>query len=202
MQRTLALAAALAVGIGCAFGARAATPAATTHRPQNAAGETGRNVKQQTRIEQGLQSGQLTSREARKLEAGQAHIAKTEQRALRNGSLSASERTRIQHQQNRESRAIHHQKHDARTGNPDSLKSRMEQANVQRNANQAQRLHNGVKNGSLTNRELGRAEGAEARVDRMESRRDTPRQSGRVQRADQRDSRRIHRARHNGRVRH
>jgi hypothetical protein len=36
----------------------------------------------------------------------------------------------------------------------------------------------------------------------MESRRDTVRQTGRIQRADDRDSRRIHRARHNARVRH
>lgn len=209
MQRTLVLAAALAAGLGLALGAPAqsapngsTTTAATTHRSHNAASETGRTVNQQNRIEQGLQSGQLTSGEARKLEAGQARIAKTEQRAVRNGSLSATERARIQHEQNRESKAIHHQKHDARTGNPDSLKSRMAQANVQRNANQAQRLHNGVKNGSLTHRELGRTEGAEARVDRVESRRDTLRQAGRIQRADDRGSRRIHRARHNARVRH
>jgi hypothetical protein len=208
MQRTLVLAAALAAGLGLAGGAQArsaptgSTTAATTHRPHNAASETGRAVNQQQRIEQGLQSGRLTSREARKLEAGQAHIAKTEQRALRNGTLSASERARIQHQQNRESKAIHHQTHDARTGNPDSLKSRMAQANVQRNVNQAQRLHDGVRSGSLSNRELGRAEGAQAHVERMESRRDTVRQTGRIQRADDRDSRRIHRARHNARVRH
>ena len=207
MQRTLVLAAALAAGLGLAGGAQArsaptGSTTATTHRPHNAASETGRAVNQQKRIEQGLQSGQLTSREARKLEAGQAHIAKTEQRALRNGSLSASERARIRHQQNRQSKAIHHQTHDARTGNPDSLKSRMAQANVQRNVNQAQRLHDGVRNGSLSNRELGRAEGAQAHVERMESRRDTVRQTGRIQRADDRDSRRIHRARHNARVRH
>lgn len=207
MQRTLILAAAVAVGMGLSAGAIAqtapasSTPVAST-RPHNAASETGRDVDQQKRIEQGLQSGQLTSGEARKLEAGEARIDKTEQRDLRNGSLSASERAQIQRQQNRESKAIYSQKHDAQTGNPDSLKSNMEQANVQRNINQEQRLHNGVKNGSLTNRELSRAEGGEAHVDRMESRRDTLRQTGRVQRADNRDSRRIHRAKHNARVRH
>ena len=207
MSRNVILATAIAIGLGFATGAIAQTAPTTstpptTARPHNAASETGRDVDQQKRIEQGLQSGQLSSGEARKLEAGEAHIDKTEQRDLRNGSLSASERTQIQREQNRESKAIHNQKHDAQTGNPDSLKSNMEQANVQRNINQEQRLHNGVTNGSLSNRELSRQEGNEAHVDRMESRRDTLRQTGKIQRTDNRDSRRIHRSKHNARVRH
>jgi hypothetical protein len=207
MSRNVILATAIAIGLGFATGAIAqttpttSTPTTTT-RPHNAASETGRDVDQQKRIEQGLQSGQLSSGEARRLEAGEAHIDKTEQRDLRNGSLSASERAQIQREQNRESKAIYNQKHDAQTGNPDSLKSNMEQANVQRNINQEQRLHNGVTNGSLSNRELSRQEGNEAHVDRMESHRDTLRQTGRIQRTDNRDSRRIHRSKHNARVRH
>ena len=205
MQRNVILAAAIAIGLGFTTGAIAQTAPATstpTTRPHNAASETGRDVDQQKRIEQGLQSGQLTSGEARKLEAGESRIDKTQQHDLRNGSLSASERAQIQREQNRESKSIHNQKHDAQTGNPDSLKSNMEQANVQRNINQEQRLHNGVKNGSLTNRELARQEGNESHVDRMESRRDTLRQTGKIQRADNRDSHRIYRSKHNKRVRH
>jgi len=205
MQRNVILAAAIAIGLGFGTGALAQTaPPSSTPilQPHNAASETGRDVDQQQRIEQGLQSGQLTSGEARKLEAGESRIDKTEQRDLRNGSLSASERAQIQRQQNRESNAVYNQKHDAQTGRPDSLKSNMEQANVQRNINQEQRLHNGVKNGSLTNRELARQEGNESHVDRLESRRDTLRQTGRVQRTDNRDSRRIHRVRHNAHARH
>ena len=202
MSRNVILATAIAIGLGFATGAIAQTVPATSTRPHNAASETGRDVDQQQRIEQGLQSGQLSSGEARKLEAGEARIDKTEQRDLRNGSLSASERAQIQREQNRESAAIHNQKHDAQTGNPDSLKSNMEQANVQRNINQEQRLHNGVTNGSLSNRELSRQEGNEAHVDRMESHRDTLRQTGKIQRTDNRDSRRIHRSKHNARVRH
>jgi len=207
MSRNVILATAIAIGLGFATGAIAQTTPTTstpttTARPQNAASETGRDVDQQKRIEQGLQSGQLSSGEARRLEAGEAHIDKTEQRDLRNGSLSAPERAQIQREQNRESKAIYNQKHDAQTGNPDSLKSNMEQANVQRNINQEQRLHNGVTNGSLSNRELSRQEGNEAHVDRMESRRDTLRQTGKIQRTDNRDSRRIYRSKHNARVRH
>lgn len=199
MQRAVILAATIAVGLGFAIDAQAQTISApvttSARRPHTAASETGRDVAQQKRIEQGLQSGQLTSGEARGLEAGEAHIEKTEQRALRNGTLSASARAQIQHQQNRESRVIYGQKHDMRTGNPDSLGSSVAQADVQRNLNQQLRLHNGVTEGSLTNRELARAEGAEARVGRMEVRSGT-------QRADNRASRGIYRAKHNRRGRH
>ena len=207
MQRTLILAAAIAVGVGLAAGAQAqsapssSTPTTTQHS-HNASSETGRDVDQQKRIEQGLQSGQLTSGEARTLETGESRIDKTEQRDLRNGSLSASERTQIQREQNHESKAIASQKHDAQTGNPNSLKSNLEQSDVQRNINQETRLHNGVKNGSLTHRELSHQEGNEAHVDRVESRHDTLRSTARVQRTDNRDSRHIYRAKHNGRHRH
>ena len=207
MSRTFILVAAIAVGLGLAATSAGAQTVPTTSapaatHPRNAASETGRDVEQQKRIEQGLQSGQLTSGEARKLEAGESRIDKTQQRDLRNGSLSASERAQIQHEQNAESKAIYSQKHDAQTGNPDSLKSNLEQADVQRNLNQERRIHNGVSNGSLTNREASRAEGSEAHVDRMEARHDTLRSTARVQRADNRDSRKIYKLKHNDHRRH
>lgn len=192
IYRRGALAAALALCLGFAATAQA----------QSTGSETERNVDQQQRVEQGLKSGQLTTGEARKLEQGEARIDRTEQHDLANGSLSASEKAQIQREQNRESAGIYKDKHNATTGNPNSLKSNLEQADVQRNINQEQRLHNGVTNGSLTNRELSRQEGNEAHVDRMESRRDTLRQTGKIQRTDNRDSRRIYRAKHNGRTRH
>lgn len=209
MQRTFILAAAIAVGLGLAVGAPAQTAPASSaqvttpaKRPHTAASETGRDIDQQKRIEQGLQSGQLTFGEARKLEAGESRIDQTEQRDLRNGSLSASERAQIQHDQNRESKVIYGQKHDAQNGNPDSLQSNLEQANVQRNINQETRLHNGVSNGSLTNRELGRMEGGEAHIDALEARHDSLRGTARIQRADNRTSRRIHRQKHDRQRRH
>jgi len=190
--RGLLLAGAVALSLGFAAVAQA----------QSTGSETERNVDQQQRIEQGLQSGQLTSGESRKLEQGEARIDRTEQRDLANGSLSASEKAQIQREQNHESAAIYHQKHDAQTGNPDSLKSNLAQANVQRDVNQEQRIHNGVANGSLTNREVGHLQGREAHVDHMEARSDTLRQTGRIQRADNRDSRRIYRQKHDSQRRH
>lgn len=186
------LAAALTLCLGFAAVAQA----------QSTGSETGRNVDQQQRIEQGLQSGQLSTGEARKLEQGEARIDRTEQHALADGSLSAPEKARIQREQNRESAAILDQKHDAQTGNPDSLKSNLEQANVQRDVNQEQRIHNGVKNGSLSNREAGHLQGREARTDHMQARSDTLRQTRRIQRTDNRNSRRIYRQKHDGQHRH
>ncbi|HET6912010.1 MAG TPA: hypothetical protein VFH71_01565 [Rhodanobacteraceae bacterium] len=192
IYRRGALAAALALCLG--FGA--------TAQAQSTGSETERNVDQQQRVEQGLKSGQLTTGEARKLEQGEARIDRTEQHDLANGSLSASEKAQIQREQNRESAAIYKDKHNATTGNPNSLKSNLEQADVQRNINQEQRIHNGVKNGSLTNREVSQMQGREAHVDHMEARSDTLRQTGRIQRTDNRDSRRIYRDKHNRRTRH
>lgn len=212
INRPLALTAAVALAFGVAAAAQAQTTSTTStqtvnpggpmQKPHNAATETERDVDQQQRIEQGLQSGQLSSAEARKLEAGESRIDRTEARDMRNGSLSASERAQIQREQNRESAAIYGDKHNAVKGNPDSLKSNLEQADVQRNINQEQRIHNGITNDSLTNREASHLEGREAHVDRMESRSDTLRQTGRIQRTDNRDSRAIYRDKHNGRRRH
>ena len=56
-----------------------------------------RDTSQQQRIEQGLQSGALTTREAAGLEREQSRIDQMESRALRNGNLSAAERALYQH---------------------------------------------------------------------------------------------------------
>lgn len=204
MSRTFILAAAIALGLGLASGAQAQTaPAASAPvaHPHNAASETQRNVNQQTRIENGLQSGQLSTREAGKLERGQQKIDKTEQRAMRNGSLSPAERARIQKEQNAESKAVYAQKHDAQTGNPDSKSSERMQNDVQRNVNQQTRIHNGVTNGSLTNHEASRLEGGQARSDREEANaarngRIGRFEQGHIQRGDNRNSRRVYLQKH------
>ena len=103
-----------------------------------------RNVTQQERIEQGLQSGQLTTREAAKLEGEESRIDKMESRALKDGKLSPDERARIDRAQNQVSRDIYREKHDAQVGNPNSPSSQRMQADVQRNINQQQRIEQGV----------------------------------------------------------
>lgn len=166
---------------------------------------TQRNANQQQRIEQGLQSGQLTTTEAARLERGEAVSNKLQQRDMRDGKLSASERARLQTVQNRESEAIKSQKHDTQVGNPDSASSRRLQRDVARNVHQQTRIHNGVESGALTPHEAGRLEGREAHADRVEqlAARDGhvgAHEQRRITRTDNRDSRRIFRKKHNRRV--
>jgi hypothetical protein len=71
-----------------------------------------RNVNQQRRIEQGVQSGSLTTREAGRLEGGESHISKKEARAGSDGKVTSHEQARVQKAENRESRRIYREKHD------------------------------------------------------------------------------------------
>lgn len=71
-----------------------------------------RQAEQQRRIDQGVQSGQLTPKEATRLEKGQARVQKMEDKAKADGKVTAKERARIQHAQNVESRHIAKEKHD------------------------------------------------------------------------------------------
>ena len=138
-------------------------------QPVNRA-DTQRDIDQQQRIESGLKSGQLTTREAGKLEKGEAHVDRMEANADRSGHVSAAEQARITSAQDRESNAIRSQKHDAQTGNPASASSRRMQADTQRNINQQSRIEQGERSGRLTTRETGSLERGQARVDRATAR--------------------------------
>jgi hypothetical protein len=160
-----------------------------------------RNVNQQARIEQGLQSGQLTTREAAKLEGEESRVEKMESRALKDGKLSSDERARIDRAQNQVSRDIYREKHDAQVGNPNSPSSQRMQADVQRNMNQQQRIEQGVKSGSLTNREVGKLERGQARDNAMQYRAGRgghvgPNEQRHIQSAENQQSRRIYREKH------
>jgi hypothetical protein len=150
---------------------------------QNTGTEVQRDVNQQQRIEQGLQSGSLTTREAARLEKEESQVNRMQSRALKDGTLSDAEKARIQRAQNRVSRDIEKDKHNAQTGNPNSASSKRMQADVQRNINQQQRIEQGVQSGQLTNREAGKLERGQAGVDRREARAGA---DGHVGRAEQR----------------
>lgn len=172
---------------------------------QTAQQDQQRDVNQQERIEQGLKSGQLTTREAGKLEREQQHVDKMEAHDLRNGSVSPAEQARLNAAQNKASRDIAAAKHNSATGNPGSVSSERMQADVQRNVNQQQRIANGVKSGALTNREVGSLERGQAHADRKEANAAANGHVGaaeqrRIQRADNRQSARIFRDKHNERV--
>lgn len=173
---------------------------------QNTSSEVQRDVNQQQRVENGLQSGQLSTKEAAKLEKGEASIERMESKAEANGNLSNAEKQRIQRAQNKESQEIYRDTHNAQTGNPASASSQRMQADVQRNVNQQQRIEQGVQSGQLTNREVGNLEKGQARVDRKEARAGANGHIGaneqrNIQAAENHQSRKIHREKHNERVR-
>ena len=165
-----------------------------------------RDVNQQQRIEQGLQSGQLTTREAGKLEGEEARIDKMEKNALKDGKLSPQESARINRAQDQVSRDIYREKHDAQVGNPNSASSQRMQADVQRNINQERRIEQGVKSGQLTNREVGKLENGQARVDRDEARAGAnghvnAKEQQRIQKAENQQSKHIYKQKHDKQTR-
>jgi hypothetical protein len=76
-------------------------------------GVNARQREQQQRIREGLRSGELTRREARRLGAEEMRIRRNEAFARRSGGqFTPRERYRIERQLNRSSRDIYRQKHD------------------------------------------------------------------------------------------
>jgi hypothetical protein len=72
-----------------------------------------RERQQQQRIREGVRDGELTRREAARLQVEQAQIRLQEARARRSGGeFTARERLRIQREMNQSSRHIYWQKHD------------------------------------------------------------------------------------------
>jgi len=76
-----------------------------------------REINQQNRINQGIQRGQLTPREAGKLEAQQARIKQKEDRmAARNGgNLTSKDKAKLTRKQNKASSNIYTKKHNDQT---------------------------------------------------------------------------------------
>lgn len=86
-----------------------AASAPGTHTPRIDA----RQAKQEKRVDQGIASGELTKREARRMNRQQAAVNKAEDKAKADGTVTAQERRRLTKAQNQTSRNIHRQKHDA-----------------------------------------------------------------------------------------
>jgi hypothetical protein len=161
-----------------------------------------RNVNQQQRIEQGLKSGELSSKEAGQLERDEQHVDRMEARDLRNGSISPAEQARLNAAENKSSAAIYNDKHNGTIGNPTSASSERLQSDVQRNVNQQQRIANGMNSGALTNREAGSLERGQAHVDRREANAAQNDHVGafeqrRIQRSENHQSNRIFNKKHN-----
>ena len=193
MNRKLILSMAL---LGASLGVSAQTAATTVQR----------DVNQQQRIEQGLKSGALSTSEAARLEREQSAVSRQQSRALADGKLTPAEQARLRASQNKASRDIRAAKTNGVTGDPQSASSQRMQADVQRNINQDKRIEAGVQNGSLTNREVAKLERGQAHVQGKEARagRDghvSAAEQARVQRSENRQSRRIRNEKHDGQVR-
>ncbi|RTL17812.1 MAG: hypothetical protein EKK52_15845 [Burkholderiales bacterium] len=199
MKTSLIAAAALALVTSAAMAQTPAAPAA----PVTAQSTVQRDVNQQQRIENGLQSGKITTREAGLLERDEAKVDKLQAKDLKDGKLSAGERRELRAAQNQASRDIKTAENNGVNGNPLSASSQRMQADVQRNVNQEKRIENGLQTGALTKREAGRLEAGQAHVDRTEARAAadghvSAGEQKHVQRAENQQSARIHRAKTHG----
>ena len=186
----------IAAAVGTLFASMAFAQTAT---------EVQRNANQQQRIEQGLQSGQLNTKEAGRLEREESRVEHMEAHAGKDGNVSPQEAARINAAQNKVSQDIYREKHDAQVGNPNSASSQRMQADVQRDINQQNRIEQGVQSGQLTTREAGKLERGQARDNRLQARaaRDGHVGAGeqrRVQMAENHQSNRIWRKKHNDRT--
>ena len=76
-----------------------------------------RQDNQEHRIEQGVRTGQLTPREAARLERGQARIRQMERQALADGHISRRERAAIDREQEKQNQLIARLKHNERVRN-------------------------------------------------------------------------------------
>lgn len=99
---------------GAALAAQTAPPAGAAQTPtqKREAHIAQREAKQQKRIAQGVQSGQLTPKETARLEKQQSKVAKDVAKAEADGKVTKKEAAKIQKEQNQASKNIHKQKHD------------------------------------------------------------------------------------------
>ena len=82
---------------------------------QTTPGVDKRQANQDARIQEGVQSGQLTAKETAKLEKGQAKVEKKEAKAKADGTVTAKERKKLAKAQNKQSKKIYREKHDNQT---------------------------------------------------------------------------------------
>jgi len=80
--------------------------------PKGDPGIQKREQNQEKRIQQGVQSGQLTPAEAGKLEAQQAKIKQDEERMKADGKLTKAERRKLKREQDQASKNIYRKKHN------------------------------------------------------------------------------------------
>ena len=76
-----------------------------------------RQRNQAHRVKQGINSGEITRREARSVRHSTRSAKRYERRAKADGKVTWTERARLQHKENRASRNIYRVKHNGRSRN-------------------------------------------------------------------------------------
>lgn len=123
-----------------------------------------RQARQEKRIEEGVQNGNLTPRETQRLTGQEARISDLEAKDRASGGrLSSRERAELNRLLNTESGRIYRQNHDVQGRNPNSYNIN------QRQQNQTNRIQEGVENGNLTPQETQRLTRQEARINDLEA---------------------------------
>ena len=203
-RRLLTLALAAAAVAAPAFAQQSqpapAQPAATTHAA-NPATVNGHRYNQQQHIANGVQSGQLTAGETRRLENREANVNREVRadRTANGGRLTPQERQQINHQQSNLNHSIYNDKHNANQAHYGNNQV------GQRRENQQNRIANGIRNGSMTPGEAARAENRQQSINRQvgadraaNGGRLTPQERGQINRRQNNASRQIYRDKHNG----
>jgi hypothetical protein len=161
-----------------------------------------RRQDQQQRIANGVQSGQLTAGETKRLETRETNVNREvhADRSANGGTLTPQERRQVNRQQNNVSRSIDADKHNANQAHFGNNEV------GQRRENQQDRLTTGIKNGSMTAGEAARTENREQRINRSIAS-DRAANGGTLTARERRNinarqngaSRQIYRQKHNGR---
>jgi predicted transglutaminase-like cysteine proteinase len=162
-----------------------------------------RRQDQQGRIANGVQSGQLTAGETKKLEGREANVNREikDDRQANGGKLTTQERRQVNRQQNNMSKSMYNDKHNANTAHYGNNEV------GQRRENQQDRVAQGIKSGQMTAGEAARTENREQGINRQihadrqaNDGRLTGQERRQVNREQNRTSRQIYRQKHNNRV--
>jgi len=124
-----------------------------------------RKDNQQERIANGVQSGQLTAGETKRLETSEASLNREESnmRTADDGHLTAADRAKLTNQQNRLSNRIYDDKHNANTAHYGNNEV------GQRRENQQDRIAQGIKSGQLTAGETAKLERQQQSINREDA---------------------------------
>jgi hypothetical protein len=162
-----------------------------------------RRQDQQQRIANGVQSGQLTAGETKRLETREANLNREikNDRQANGGKLTAQDRRQVNRQQNNMSRSIYADKHNAAQAHYGNNEV------GQRRENQQDRIAQGIRSGQMTAGEAARTENRERNINRSiaadrsaNGGRLTPQERRNINHRQNSVSRQIYRQKHNSRT--